>query len=141
MRSVPDIAFDYRPSRALVAAAIVVAVLAAFAASANGLPPAVRLAGIAAVIAATGVGLRRFLDPPFRRCAWRSSGWIGIDRDGEERMLALAGEVRIRPWLALDFRTPDRRRFRAVLGPDNLDAPTRRRLAVLLSRAEVAHAG
>jgi hypothetical protein len=28
-----------------------------------------------------------------------------------------------------------------VIGPDNLDADTRRRLILLLSRAEIAHAG
>ena len=140
MRSVPDIAFDYRPSRALAGAAIAVALLAVLAASVNALPALARIA-IAAVAIVWGlVSLGRFLDPPFRRIAWRSSGWSGVDRAGEERTLALVSHARIGPWLALDFGAPGERRFRAVLGPGNLDAQTRRRLAVLLTRAEIAHA-
>jgi hypothetical protein len=41
----------------------------------------------------------------------------------------------------LDFRSDARRRFRALVGPGNADAETRRRLILLLSRAEVVQTG
>ena len=56
-------------------------------------------------------------------------------------MANLVAHVRLGSWVVLDFRGTGRRRFRAVLGPDNIDADTRRRLILLLSRAEVAQAG
>ncbi len=78
---------------------------------------------------------------PFRRIALRASGWTLVDAAGVEHTANLVAHVRLGTWLVLDFRSANRHRFRAVLGPDNIDADTRRRLILLLSRAEVAQAG
>jgi len=140
MKSAQSIAFDYWPSARLAASAAIVTVFAVLAAFANDLPLPARTSIAAAAIAAGIVFLPRFLRPRFRRIAYRSSGWTGVDRAGEESLLALRAHVRLGAWLALDFEATGRRRFRAILGPDNLDAETRRRLIVLLARAEIARA-
>ena len=141
MRSANAIAFDYRPSRRL-AQAVVVGVLAASVAPwFSSLPTGARgLASVAALVAGI-VALIRFNRARFRRVALRASGWTLVDATGTEQPADLVAQGRLGPWLVLDFRGPDRHRFRAVLGPDNLDADTRRRLILLLSRAEVAQPG
>jgi hypothetical protein len=84
---------------------------------------------------------RRFKRPGFHRIAYGAVGWALVDSNDAVLHVDLIAHSRIGAWLVLDFRNPDRRRFRAVLGPDNLDADTRRRLILLLSRAEVVRPG
>jgi hypothetical protein len=141
MKSASAIAFDYRPSRwlALAAAAIVCAAIAAPWFSA--LPFAIRIALSVVVCALGAVSLLRFLHTPFRRIAYRASGWTLLDTSDREHTALLRSYARLGAWISLDFQLDRSRRFRAVLGPDNLDAETRRRLVLLLARAEVAHAG
>ncbi|HVT33782.1 MAG TPA: hypothetical protein VHE32_14120 [Rhodanobacteraceae bacterium] len=99
--------------------------------------PALSFAAIALGFAAAG----RFLRPPFRRVAWREAGWTLVDAVGEPHAATLASHARFGGWLALDFRTRHRRRFRMLIGPDNMPAELRRRLTVLLARAEIAQPG
>ena len=83
------------------------------------------------------VALRRFARARFVRIAYRASGWVLVDDTGTERAADLAAHARYGHWIALDFRLDRKRRFRALVGPGNADLETRRRLIVLLSRAEV----
>ena len=76
---------------------------------------------------------------PFRRIAYRPSGWLLVSASGEEYEAILETQARIGALLALGFRHGPRERFHALLAPDNLDLETRRRLVLLLSRAEIVH--
>lgn len=137
MKSAPAIAFDYRPSRALAAATLALVVLAALAPWASALPPAWRLAVSVAAAVSGALALRRALRPAVRRVAWRSSGWVLVDRDGREHAALLESHARLGSLLVLRYRHGPRARCRVVLAPDNLDADTRRRLVLLLARADV----
>ena len=64
-----------------------------------------------------------------------------VDATDVEHAATLASHARLGDWLALDFRLRHRRRFRLLIGPDNVPAETRRRLAVLLARAEIGRPG
>jgi hypothetical protein len=141
MRSAPAIAFDYRASHWL-ARAITAGVLAAIVAPWLSRLPAIACgAASLGTLLAGAVSLARFKRAGFRRIALRASGWTLVDTAGVEHTADLVAHVRLGPWLVLDFRSAGRRRFRAVLGPDNMDADTHRRLILLLSRAEVAQPG
>jgi len=141
MKSAPTIAFDYRPSRWIAAAAGAVCIAATAAPWLAGVPVGWRIAASVSILVAGCVSVRRFLAIPFRRIACRASGWTLVDRGDADRAAILASHVHLGSWLVLDFKLDRGGRFRAVLGPDNLDAETRRRLILLLSRAEIAHAG
>jgi len=137
MKSAPSIAFDYRPASAIVA---LTGALVAAAVSAPWLSATPIAAKAAVSIAALGYGvvaLRRFVRAEFGRVAYRASGWVLVDRSGAEHAASLASHARYGNWIALAFRLDGRRGFRALIGPGNADAETRRRLIVLLSRAEV----
>ena len=137
MKSAPSIAFDYRPATAIVATAGVIVVAAAAAPWLGALTIFSKaLASIAA--AAYGiVALRRFVRADFVRVAYGAAGWVLVDDAGIERAADLSSHARYGNWIALDFRLDRKQRFRALVGPGNADAETRRRLILLLSRAEV----
>lgn len=141
MKSAPTIAFDYRPPRAIAIVSSVVVIAAALAPWFSGLPWSARVAlSLTALIVGVSA-LKRFTHAAFRRIAYQASGWKLVDIDQAEHAVDLTAHVRLGSWLVLDFRSARDRRFRAVLGPDNVDAETRRRLILLLARAEVAQAG
>ena len=141
MKSAPGIAFDYRASR-WIAVAVLAVVFAAAASpwlSDVSWQPALILSLAALIVGASA--LKRFLQGDVRRIAYRGSGWRLVDAAHGEHPVELSAHKRLGDWLVLDFRRASRRRFRALLGPDNLDAETRRRLILLLARAEVAQTG
>ncbi|MEP7043642.1 MAG: hypothetical protein ABI843_11305 [Dokdonella sp.] len=140
MKSAPTIAFDYRPSRWIAGAGCGVLALAVLAPSLTALPVIARIGVSLFALVAGACALRRHLLPRFRRIAWRASGWVLVDPAGEEHAALLISQAHLGALLALGFRYGPRARFRMVLAPDNLDAQTRRRLILLLARAEVAHA-
>ncbi len=140
MKSAPTLAFDYRPSRWVGFAAAAMLALAVLAPWLTALPLMASAAISLAVFAAGLRALQRHLRPRFRRIAWRAAGWSLIDRAGDEHAALLTAHAHLGALLALGFRHGPRARFQAVLAPDNLDAQTRRRLILLLARAEVAHA-
>ena len=141
MRSASAIAFDYAPSRRLAAGLVAMTAAGAVAPWLSALPAPAAIA-VSALVMLAGLGARaRFVAPAFRRIAWRASGWTLVDADGVEHAATLRSHARLGTWLALELDVAGRRRFRAVLGPGNSDAETRRRLILLLARAEVAHAG
>lgn len=141
MKSALAIAFDYRPSRLVAAAAALVCIVAALAPWLSGLSLPLRAGLSLAALALGGAAIRRFLRAPFRRIALRSSGWLLIDASGREQPARLASHARLGAFLVLDFRPASRGRFRALLAPDNSDADTRRRLVPMLARGEVLRAG
>ncbi len=140
MKSAPTIAFDYRPSRWIGAAAVLVSVCAVLAPWLSGLPPVAGASLSLAALMFAALVLRRFWQPPIRRVAFRASGWMLVDADGAELPALLESHAHLGVLLVLGFRHASRARFHALLAPDNLDAGTRRRLIVLLSRAEVVQA-
>jgi len=101
-------------------------------------------ARVALSLAALVIGiaaLKRFMYGAYRRIAYQGSGWKLVDVDEAEHAVELMAHTRLGSWLVLDFRQARSRRFRAVLGQDNVDAETRRCLILLLARAEVVQAG
>jgi hypothetical protein len=141
MRSAPSIAFDYRPAPAIVALGSLIVAGSASAPwfSAASIPVQAALSLAATVYGI--VALRRFVRADFRRIAYRAAGWTLVDRTGTECPATLASHARYGAWIAFDFRLDGRKRFRALVGPGNADAETRRRLILLLSRAEVVQTG
>ena len=141
MKSAPVIAFDYRPPRTVLVATALVAIAAAAAPWQSAAPLSARVA-LTSIVAMVGlVALRRFSRADWRRIAFAAAGWRLSGVAGEPQPADLASHRRVGAWIVLDFRLDGGRRFRALLGPGNLDVETRRRLTLLLARAEVAHAG
>lgn len=134
MRSAPAIAFDYRPSFTLAAALVVMMVLAWVAIHLCGLGLPLKLAFWGASLVWSADGLLRLFRPSYTRVAHGESGWTLVDRNGNEISASLAQYARLGFVQMLDFKAE--RRFRLVLMPDNLDAQTRRKLALLLARAD-----
>lgn len=141
MKSAPTIAFDYRPSRGIGLAVALVCVGAMVAIGLSALPPIARVALALATMAFGACALHRHWTPRFHRIAWRTSGWVLIDAANDEHAVILAAHARLGSLLTLDFRDGAGACFRPVLAPDNLDPDTRRRLILLLARADVVHAG
>ena len=106
-----------------------------------GLPMESQAAASIAALAAGISAIARFRKPRFRRIAFRAAGWRLGGSGDVEHAAELVSHFRLGAWLVLEFQLGDRRRFRALLGPDNIDAETWRRLILLLSRAEVAQTG
>jgi len=137
MKSAPTIAFDYRPSRWITGAIALMMLAAAGAPWMSALPAnaALLVTTLAFVLGVSAI--RVFSRPPFVRIAFRDSGWSLVDRGGVEREAILDAHARLGPLVSLGLRYSPASHFRMVVGPDNLDAPTRRRLILLLSRAEI----
>ena len=137
MKSAPAIAFDYVPSRWLLAALIAVSGLALLAIALSGVSlwskGVLALAGC--VYAGRAVaGLRK---PRIHRCAWYESGqWRVRDGRGQELEASLrqasvrGGCIVLRLHSALGHSST------LILLPDNCDADTRRRLRVRLARSD-----
>ena len=136
MKSAAAIAFDYRPSRLLAAAIVVVLALALLAVWLSGLDPVLKLLAAAAAVAHAAASLRRFLQGnTVRRAAWQEAGhWRVVDRDGEERVADLSGATVRAGWIVLNLRGAGAARITLVLAPDNSAAELRRRLRVRLAR-------
>lgn len=141
MKSAPELAFDYRPSRRVGAAALLICVAAVLAPWATSLPPVLRTALSLAALVVGSLAVRRLMNPRFRRIAWRESGWTLVDAAGGEHAALLESHARLGGLATLGFRFGPRSRFRALLAPDNLDAQTRRRLVLLLARGEIVQDG
>ena len=135
MKSAAAIAFDYRPSRWLAAAIVLVDVFALVAVAASGIPWAFKLALACAACAYTAWSVRRFLRAGIRRAAWHEGGhWRVADGDGTEHVAELESGIVRGGWIVLRLRRTDGQRVALVLGPDNSNADTHRRLRVQLAR-------
>ena len=140
MKSAPTIAFDFAPSRWIGRAAALTCACAVLAPWLSGLPLALRVAFSLAAAVFGAHALRRHWNSPVRRIAYRASGWTLIDQTDQEHEAILEFHTHLGVLLALGFRHGPRARLRVVLGPDNLDAETRRRLILLLAASRPADA-
>jgi toxin CptA len=136
MKSAPTIAFDYRPSRVVAGAATAVVVLALAAPLLSGLPLALRVLLAALALLAGGASIARFLHPRLRRITHGATGWQLVG-DADVHEATLLSHARIGAFIALSWSLAGGGRRHAVLAPDNIDADTRRRVALLLMRADV----
>lgn len=137
MKSVPAIAFDYRPSRWLLAAIVTIALLALAAIALCGLNAWSRLALAIIVIAYTLWTVRDFRNPPFTHISWHAAGhWRLRDAADREQVAELRRAVVLGVLIVLVLRIGPQRSFALPLLPDNCDAETRRHLRVRLARAD-----
>lgn len=136
MKSAPTIAFDYRPSRIVAIVAVAIVLLALAASLLSGLPVALRMVLATLALLAGAASIARFLHPRLRRVTHGATGWQLVDDDAAQEAM-LVSHARIGSWLALSWRIAGGARRHAVLAPDNIDADTRRRVALLLLRADV----
>jgi len=143
MRSAPAIGFEYRPSRLLILAALLLIPFAMLAIAASGIPLWLAIALEVFVLAYGTFSSWRFLHPRVRTLTWRSDGSVSIGlSDRAATITQVQGELqdaRVFGFLiALDLRWTHGRAGLWLL-PDNLDADTRRRLRIRLS-LDGAHA-
>ena len=133
MKSAPAIAFDYAPSRLVLAGVLLLGTFAVLAVLASGL--AIELKALLAILAVahTGYAAKIFGTRPITRIAHGEAGWLLIDRNGDERAVELCRHVRRGFLLVLEFGAPAEPVRRFVLTPDNIDAETRRRLLLVLA--------
>ncbi|MBC6941577.1 MAG: hypothetical protein DWB45_02460 [Xanthomonadales bacterium] len=132
MKSAPTIAFDYRPSRRLLALLALVAGLAALAPWLSALAWPACVTTSLLVVAGAAVAARDLRQPRFTRIAHRADGWVLADAQGREHAARLRHWRELGGVLMLEWQSGAGARLRVVLAPDNLDADTRRRLIVLL---------
>ncbi|MGA9422029.1 MAG: hypothetical protein WBW61_06670 [Rhodanobacteraceae bacterium] len=137
MKSAIAVAFDYRASFALAACAVAIMGLASVAVLTCALPLTLSIAGAMVPWLAGALALWRFRHPSLRRIAYGESGWVAVTSGDDEEPVLLRGHTRCGPLQRLDFVRGDGRRLRIVLTPDNADTDTRRRLRLILERAEI----
>ncbi len=144
MSSAPAIGFEYRPSRSLPAATLVVAVLAMLAIALCALPLMAKLAAVAVVMAGTGMTLQRLSRHPVQAvgCGLGGAGDEGTScdeawnlrlRDVGSVPATLASWRVIGGFVLLRLRTPAHGMHTVLLGADNADADLRRRLRMRLA--------
>jgi len=137
MKSVPAIAFDYRPSRGLLCGILIMAVLALVAIALCGLGMAWKLGLAASAAAYVGWVLGKFLHLPCVRIVWHSAGhWRLHDARGGEQTGEFVRAVALGVLTVLVLKTAPKRALAFVLLPDNCDAETRRKLRVRLARVD-----
>ncbi|MBS0567472.1 MAG: hypothetical protein JSS59_08695 [Proteobacteria bacterium] len=142
MKSVPAIAFDYRPSRWLLLALALIATFALAAIALCGLNPWIKLALAASTLAYALHSSWRFRHPPFAHVMWHSAGhWRLRDAAGSEQIGELDHAVVLGALIVLTLRVDPKRVCSFVLLPDNVDEEIRRRLRVRLARADSIDAG
>lgn len=139
MKSAPTIAFDYRPSRVVAIAAAAVVVLALAAPLLSGLPVASRVVPAMLALLAGSASITRFLRPHLHRVTHGATGWQLVGDDAVHEA-TLVSHARLGAFITLSWRIASGGRRHAVLAPDNIDADTRRRVALLLMRADVVAA-
>ena len=133
MKSALAIAFDYRPSRGLAVAGLLIGALAAVSVMFCDLALWARLLLVVLVLVHGLYVVQRFLRDPIRRIACVEGGWLLVRGDGEEEAVRLRSSVRRGLLLVLEF-VGERGRVRQVaLTPENIDADLRRRLILLLA--------
>jgi toxin CptA len=135
MKSAPAIVFDVSPSRWIAAAACLLALAGVIALVFSGLALWGKFLAAALACIYTGYELRAFLRNPVRRAAWYEAGhWRIADAQGAEHLAELQQGIARGPWIVLRLRRSDGARIAIILGPDNSDIDTRRRLRVRLGR-------
>jgi toxin CptA len=136
MKSVPTIAFDCRPSRTLLLATMVFAVLALVAIVLCGLPAWLKFVSALIVAVYATHSLRKLLASAFAQVMWHPAGhWRLRHATGSECVGELVHSVVLGALIVLVLRIDAKRTTALPLLPDNCDAETRRRLRVRLARS------
>ncbi len=133
MKSVPSIAFDYRPCRGLAVAIVILTLLAVLAIFLSGIYPTAKLLMVMVVAVHGFRALVRHLKPKFVRVARGEGGWLLVDHEGSDHPVGLINHVRRGFLLVLAFRQDGVGRHYLVLTPDNSDSELRRRLILILA--------
>jgi toxin CptA len=137
MKSVPAIAFDYRPSRWVAAGVVAVGLLGLLSLTLCGFPLWLKWGVAAALCIYAGFVLRRFFYPAFVRFSWHEAGhWCMRDRDDREHVAELRHATVLGGLIVLVMRAIAGGNFSVMLMSDNCDADTRRRLRVRLARSD-----
>jgi toxin CptA len=133
MRSVPAIAFDYRPSRLLAAALVVMTALAVAAIAFCRLAAELKFSLTAIALICSFAALRGLLSPKWTHISWSDAGWVLSDRSGTECPATVVGLTQLRSMLVLRL-CAGQHPFNCLLLPDNSDSQLRRRLVLLMHR-------
>ncbi|PZQ18656.1 MAG: hypothetical protein DI564_05025 [Rhodanobacter denitrificans] len=132
MRSAPAIAFDYRPSRLLAAALVVMTALAVAAIAANGLDAPWKIGLSAIALCACVWSLHRWTHPRWMRIAFGDAGWVLADQAGHEVPAELTRYAKLGAMQVLTLQA-ESRSFDAVILLDNLEPNLRRRLVLVVA--------
>lgn len=134
MTSAPAIGFEYRPSRRLRQALVLVAALAWLAVALSALPVWLKLLLAAAVAMATWRTLRRLAAAPVTAAGWSADdAWTLHLADHQDMPATLASFRVLGVFVLLRLRTAERGVQVLLLAPDNSDADIRRRLRMRLA--------
>jgi toxin CptA len=134
MTSAPAIGFEYRPSRCLPRALVVVAALAALAAMLSALDPWLKPVLLAIVLVATWRAIRRLAANPIAAAGWSAdNAWTLRLLHHEDVPATLASFRVLGGFVWLRLRTAERGTQVMLLAPDNSDADIRRRVRMRLA--------
>ncbi|HUD42423.1 MAG TPA: hypothetical protein VMR06_10570 [Dokdonella sp.] len=132
MRSAPAIAFDYQPSRLLIAALASMLALALVSINVSGLDWAWKVGLSAIALGACVRSLHHWAHPRWTRIAFGEAGWVLADRAGSEAAAALDRYTKLGAMQVLTLRA-ESQAFHVVILPDNLQPDLRRRLVLVVA--------
>jgi membrane-bound toxin of toxin-antitoxin system len=134
MTSAPAIGFEYRPSRLLPRALVVVAMLAALAVMLSALQLWLKSLLLLVVLAATWRAIRQLAANPIVAAGWSAdNAWTLRLLDHEDVPATLASFRVLGAFVWLRLQTAERGAQVLLLAPDNSDADIRRRLRMRLA--------
>ncbi|KZC16975.1 hypothetical protein RHOFW510R12_35575 [Rhodanobacter sp. FW510-R12] len=142
MTSAPAIGFEYRPSRWLRRALVLVAALAVLAVALSALPAWLKLLLAVAVALATWRRLRRLAADPVTAAGWGADGAWTLHLRSHEDVPATLASFRVYGvfFVLLRLRTAEQGAQALLLVPDNSDADIRRRLRMRLATVQPGEA-
>ena len=134
MTSAPAIGFEYRPSRWLPRALVVMAALAVLAVMLSALDPWLKPLLIAGVLVATWRAIRQLAANPIAAAGWSAdNAWTVRLPDYEDVPATLASFRVLGGFVWLRLQTAERGTRILLLAPDNSDADIRRRVRMRLA--------
>jgi toxin CptA len=134
MTSAPAIGFEYRPSRLLRRALILLAVLALLSVLLSAVPVWLKLLLALLVSMATWRALRRLAADPVAAAGWSAdAAWTLHLHDDEDVPATLASFRVLGAFVLLRLQTAEQGARVLLLAPDNSDADIRRRLRMRLA--------
>ncbi|CAM0999026.1 Toxin CptA [Rhodanobacter sp. Root179] len=141
MTSAPAIGFEYRPSRLLRAALILVAGAALLATLLCMIPWWSKLLLAAIVLLSTALVLRRLASGPVAAAGWSADqAWTLRLHDHEDVPATLSSFRVLGEMILLRLRTDGHGTQMLLIATDNSDADTRRRLRMRLATIQAADA-
>lgn len=134
MPSAPSITFDVRPSRLLMLAVVLMALLAIVAVILSRLPWPFQLGACVLVVLYGGYSLRRLRRQPLASVGWHADDtWTLNLADGRQAQGQLRSGRVLGPLIVLRLAWPQGGETALTLLPDSVDGDTRRRLRMRLS--------